>query len=76
MKKVFKIDIVYNCFGKFGFKIFKVVLGVMFFGSKEWCDWVLEEKEVLFLFEYVWKVGINIWDIVSFIYKINCFLKN
>lgn len=76
VKKAPKTDIAYNRLGKSGLKISKVVLGAMSFGSKEWRDWVLEEKEALPLLEHAWKVGINTWDTVSLIHEINCSSKN
>lgn len=51
--------------GKSGLKISKVILGAMSYGSSEWQEWVLNEKEALPLLEHAYKVGLNTWDTVG-----------
>lgn len=55
----------YNRLGKSGLKVSKIILGAMSYGSKEWQQWVLEEKEALPLLKHAYDVGINTWDTVS-----------
>ncbi|OGM42688.1 aryl-alcohol dehydrogenase [Aspergillus bombycis] len=52
----------YTRLGTSGLKISKVILGAMSYGTKEWQDWVLDEKEALPLIEHAYKRGINTWD--------------
>lgn len=51
--------------GTSGLKISKVILGAMSYGSSDWQDWILNEKEALPLLEHAYKVGLNTWDTVS-----------
>lgn len=37
----------------------------MSYGSSEWQEWVLNEKEALPLLEHAYKVGLNTWDTVG-----------
>ena len=50
--------------GTSGLKISKVILGAMSYGSPDWQEWVLDEKESLPLLEHAYKVGLNTWDTV------------
>jgi len=40
----------------------------MFYGSKDWQKWVLEEADALPLLEHAYQAGINTWDTVQFLF--------
>ncbi|KAI1047032.1 hypothetical protein LB505_013707 [Fusarium chuoi] len=48
-----------------GLKIYKIILGAMSYGGKDWLQWVHEEDEALPLLEHAFKAGINTWDTIS-----------
>ena len=52
----------YNNLGRSGLKVSKVILGAMSYGSSNWAEWVLDEKESLPLLKHAYDVGINTWD--------------
>ena len=54
-----------NSLGKSGLKVSRVILGAMSYGSSEWQQWVLNEKESLPLLKHAYDNGINTWDTVS-----------
>ena len=48
--------------GKTGLRVSRICLGTMTYGSKQWRDWVLEEKEARPFFERALEAGINFFD--------------
>ena len=48
--------------GNSGLKVSKVIFGTMSFGSSDWSDWVLNEKEALPLLKHAYDNGLNTWD--------------
>ena len=54
--------IAYNNLGRSGLKVSKVILGAMSYGTSDWQEWVLNEKESLPLLKHAYDVGINTWD--------------
>lgn len=63
-----KILILADRLGKSGLKISKVILGAMSYGDPGWQGWVLDEEKSLPLLEHAYKVGLNTWDTVSFLF--------
>lgn len=48
--------------GSTGMRVSRLCLGVMSYGSKQWRDWVIEEKEARPFFEKALGLGINFFD--------------
>ena len=48
--------------GKTGVKVSRICLGAMTYGSKQWRDWVLEEKEAIPFIAQALNAGINFFD--------------
>ena len=48
--------------GKTGLKVSRLCLGMMTYGSKNWRDWVLEEKEARPFVKHALDAGINFFD--------------
>jgi aryl-alcohol dehydrogenase (NADP+) len=48
--------------GKTGLRVSRICLGTMTYGSKQWREWVLEEKEARPFFERALEAGINFFD--------------
>jgi aryl-alcohol dehydrogenase (NADP+) len=48
--------------GNTGLRVSRICLGTMTYGSKEWREWVLEEKESRPFFERALEAGINFFD--------------
>jgi aryl-alcohol dehydrogenase (NADP+) len=48
--------------GRTGLRVSRICLGTMTYGSKQWRDWVLEEKEARPFFERALEAGINFFD--------------
>jgi aryl-alcohol dehydrogenase-like predicted oxidoreductase len=48
--------------GRTGLRVSRLCLGAMTYGSKQWRDWVLEEKEARPFFERALAAGINFFD--------------
>jgi len=48
--------------GNTGLRVSRICLGTMTYGSKQWRDWVLEEKEARPFFERALEAGINFFD--------------
>lgn len=48
--------------GQTGLKVSRICLGMMTYGSKQWREWVLEEKESIPLIAKAWEMGINFFD--------------
>ncbi|KAG8910395.1 hypothetical protein FRC01_006353, partial [Tulasnella sp. 417] len=48
--------------GNSGLKVSKVILGCMSYGSSEWLDWVLDEKEGMEHIKAAYDLGINAFD--------------
>ncbi len=48
--------------GNTGLRVSRLCLGTMTYGSKQWRDWVLEEKEARPFFEKALDAGINFFD--------------
>ncbi|VDC05738.1 unnamed protein product [Peniophora sp. CBMAI 1063] len=48
--------------GKSGLKVSNIILGCMSYGSPEWQDWLLEEKEGIEHIKYAYEHGINAFD--------------
>lgn len=60
----------YTRLGDSGLKISKVILGAMSYSTPEWQEWVLDEEESLPLLEHAYKVGLNTWDTVCFLFHL------
>ena len=54
--------------GDSGLKISKVILGAMSYGTPGWQGWVLDEEKSLPLLEHAYKVGLNTWDTVRYLF--------
>jgi aryl-alcohol dehydrogenase (NADP+) len=52
----------YARLGRTGLRVSRVCLGTMTYGSKQWREWVLEEKEARPFFERALEAGINFFD--------------
>ncbi len=52
----------YARLGSTGLKVSRLCLGMMTYGSKQWRQWVLEEKESIPLIAKAWELGINFFD--------------
>lgn len=48
--------------GNSGLKVSPVILGCLQFGSKQWMDWILEEKESVEMVKAAWDMGINTFE--------------
>ena len=48
--------------GETGLRVSRICLGTMTYGSKQWRDWVLEEKQARPFFERALEAGINFFD--------------
>ncbi|KIO28921.1 hypothetical protein M407DRAFT_229219 [Tulasnella calospora MUT 4182] len=52
----------YVCLGKSGLKVSRVILGCMSYGSSQWQNWVLDEKEGIEHIKAAYDLGINAFD--------------
>ncbi|KAF2092627.1 Aldo/keto reductase [Rhizodiscina lignyota] len=52
----------YAQLGESGLRVSVPVLGAMSLGSKQWADWVIDEKEALQVLKAAWDKGLNTWD--------------
>ncbi|WP_138005957.1 aldo/keto reductase [Halalkalirubrum salinum] len=52
----------YTTLGSTGMEVSKICLGCMSFGSSDWREWVLDEKEGLELVDRAIELGINFFD--------------
>lgn len=52
----------YTTLGSTGMEVSRICLGCMSFGSREWRDWVLEERESVEIIERAIDLGINFFD--------------
>ncbi|CAE6392158.1 unnamed protein product, partial [Rhizoctonia solani] len=48
--------------GNSGLKVSRIILGLMSYGTKEWADWVLEEKEGIEHIKAAYEAGIQTFD--------------
>ncbi|EIW70947.1 hypothetical protein TREMEDRAFT_43464 [Tremella mesenterica DSM 1558] len=48
--------------GNSGLKVSKIILGCMSYGTPEWADWVLAEKEGIEHIKYAYSRGVNTFD--------------
>ncbi|CAO3632869.1 unnamed protein product [Cunninghamella blakesleeana] len=52
----------YVKFGNTGLKVSRLCLGCMGFGSSDWFNWVLNEKESIDIIDKAYEIGINFFD--------------
>ncbi|WWC69767.1 uncharacterized protein I206_103710 [Kwoniella pini CBS 10737] len=57
-----KTEIPYVRLGKSGLKVSKLILGCMSYGTPEWQEWVLDEKQSIEHIKFAYENGINTFD--------------